>query len=274
MQNLRKRELAAAVAVLAVVGAAGGAATAFGVGGSSPARTDPLLRAYPTCPARNRHVIRSTTAGSSTALVPSDASHVLLCRYSGLGSYPDPAGPRSFRLVAQHLINSSPVTSRLASELNALHAATGVVHCPADRGDAIIAFFRYGSTPKADDPVTIGLSGCSTVTNGSLTRTAGTPTGIKLVDELEFLTRPTAYEAMPYRLLTHCGIEWARIRGTFWKAGHRVSDGHGNPPAGWGNPYQAGTLSFSSRDTAVFTSGAGRVTFHRTERTRAPLVCS
>jgi hypothetical protein len=78
----------------------------------------------------------------------------------------------------------------------------------------------------------------------------------------------------PYQLYTHCGIEWARIDGTFWRAMRPLSDGSGNPPPGWGNPYQEGTLTRTSSSTAKFTSRAGSVTFHRTKRTRPPLICA
>jgi hypothetical protein len=76
-----------------------------------------------------------------------------------------------------------------------------------------------------------------------------------------------------YRLFTHCGIEWAKIAGTFWRADHPLSDGHGNPPPGWGNPFQDGAITLTGA-TARFTSRAGTVTFHRTNRTRPPFVCS
>jgi hypothetical protein len=78
----------------------------------------------------------------------------------------------------------------------------------------------------------------------------------------------------PYRLYTHCGIQWARIDGTFWRAWQPLSDGNGNPPTGWGNPFQEGTLIFRSRTTARFISPAGSVTFKRTQRTRPPILCS
>lgn len=42
----------------------------------------------------------------------------------------------------------------------------------------------------------------------------------------------------PYELLTHCGIREARIGSTYYLADHPLSDGQGNPPPGWGNPYQ------------------------------------
>jgi hypothetical protein len=87
-------------------------------------------------------------------------------------------------------------------------------------------------------------------------------------------TTTLALAARPYRLYTHCGIEWARINGTFWRAERALSDGSGNPPAGWGNPFQSGTLVLLSATRARFDSVAGTVTFVRTPRTRPPLICS
>lgn len=78
----------------------------------------------------------------------------------------------------------------------------------------------------------------------------------------------------PYKLYTHCGIEWARIDGTFWRATRPLSDGSGNPPAGWGNPVQNGTLVFTGATKATFRSPAGTVTFRRTSRRRPPFLCS
>jgi len=77
-----------------------------------------------------------------------------------------------------------------------------------------------------------------------------------------------------YRLYTHCGIGWAKIDGTFWLATPPVSDGHGNPPRGWGNPFQDGTLRLTTPATAYFTSPAGTVMFRRTSVTRTPIICS
>jgi hypothetical protein len=78
----------------------------------------------------------------------------------------------------------------------------------------------------------------------------------------------------PYRLYTHCGIEWTNIDGSFWQADHPLSDGSGNPPAGWGNPFQQGTLRLVNGTTAIFKSSEGSVTFHRTARTSPPFLCS
>ena len=87
-------------------------------------------------------------------------------------------------------------------------------------------------------------------------------------------TPMSSHAGKPYELYTHCGIEWAKIRGTFWRSTRMLSDGNGNPPPGWGNPFQAGTLTFASPSTAKFSSTAGKVTFKRTSRTRPPTTCS
>jgi hypothetical protein len=77
-----------------------------------------------------------------------------------------------------------------------------------------------------------------------------------------------------YALYTHRGIGWARIGGRWWRAEPALSDGNGNPPAGWGNPFQNGTLTFTGARTARFDSAAGTVAFERTQRTRPPVICS
>jgi hypothetical protein len=80
--------------------------------------------------------------------------------------------------------------------------------------------------------------------------------------------------AEPYQLYTHCGIRWARIHGTIWQATPPLSDGNGNPPPGWENPYQPGMLTIESSTTAEFNSSAGSVRFRRTKLKRVPMTCS
>ena len=63
--------------------------------------------------------------------------------------------------------------------------------------------------------------------------------------------------AVPYSLYTHCGIDWARIDGRWYRASPPLSDGSGNPPAGWGNPDQQGTIQVTSGTEAEFTDSAG-----------------
>jgi hypothetical protein len=77
-----------------------------------------------------------------------------------------------------------------------------------------------------------------------------------------------------YLLYTHCGIEWASIDGVYWHADQPRSNGNGNPPRGWGDPFQVGTLRVSDHATAEFVSAAGSVTFRRTDRTELPVLCS
>lgn len=79
-----------------------------------------------------------------------------------------------------------------------------------------------------------------------------------------------------YQLYTHCGIYEARIGSHYFQAVHPLSDGQGNPPRGWGNPYQPGTITLLSPTTAVFRDRAGhRVEFRlRPGATRFQHLCS
>jgi hypothetical protein len=77
------------------------------------------------------------------------------------------------------------------------------------------------------------------------------------------VTRAATPERVPYDLYTHCGIYSARIGNRYYEAARPLSDGAGNPPPGWDNPYQAGTMTLVSPTEAVFTDKAGhRVVFN------------
>ena len=95
--------------------------------------------------------------------------------------------------------------------------------------------------------VALVLAACDTGTAAHVTKPAGpahtavTPVG----------------SAQPYRLYTHCGIDEARIGSRYYQAVHPLSDGQGNPPAGWGNPYQQGTMTLLSPSRAVFRDDTG-----------------
>ena len=69
--------------------------------------------------------------------------------------------------------------------------------------------------------------------------------------------------ARPYLLYTHCGIDEARIGNRYYQAVHPLSDGQDNPPAGWGNPYQRGTMTLLSPDEALFRDDAGHQVLFR-----------
>jgi hypothetical protein len=82
-------------------------------------------------------------------------------------------------------------------------------------------------------------------------------------------SRPAAVtvgSARPYQLYTHCGIDEARIGGRYFEAVHPLSDGQGNPPAGWGNPSQQGTMTLLSPTKAVFRDDAGHQVLFRLRR--------
>lgn len=111
----------------------------------------------------------------------------------------------------------------------------------------------------------VAVSGCA----GSA---AEAGPAVQTATELAHGSNPA--EGRPFNLYTHCGIRWANIRHTFWYAEHELSDGHGNSPEGWGNPFQTGRLTFQSRRTATFTSTAGQVIFHRSSQTQPPFICS
>jgi len=66
-----------------------------------------------------------------------------------------------------------------------------------------------------------------------------------------------ARSPQPYQLYTHCGIDEARIGNRYFEAVHPLTDGQGNPPPGWGNPYQQGTMTQLSPAEAVFRDRAG-----------------
>jgi hypothetical protein len=63
--------------------------------------------------------------------------------------------------------------------------------------------------------------------------------------------------AYPFDLYTHCGVRGADVAGTWFAADPPLVEGAGNPPAGWGNPYQRGTLTLLTPSEALFLDDAG-----------------
>jgi hypothetical protein len=64
---------------------------------------------------------------------------------------------------------------------------------------------------------------------------------------------------VPFRLYTHCGINETSIEGRWYDAVEQLSDGNGNPPPSWGNPFQSGTMRLTSPTEAEFHDPAGHV---------------
>ena len=69
--------------------------------------------------------------------------------------------------------------------------------------------------------------------------------------------RTPAGKSVRYNLYTHCGVSEARLGNQYYVAVHPLSDGAGNPPAGWENPYDAGTMTLVSATEAVYPDGVG-----------------
>ena len=79
-----------------------------------------------------------------------------------------------------------------------------------------------------------------------------------------------------FELYTHCGIHELTFEGRWYeRVGGALDDGEANPPAGWDNPHQAGTLTVSGT-TAVFSDSSGhRETFALRAGATAPkTICS
>jgi phosphate-selective porin len=109
-----------------------------------------------------------------------------------------------------------------------------------------------------------GLTACASSHEGSSTTVSARA------------TTPTP-SAVAYSLYTHCGIDEATIAGRRFQADTPLFDSSGaNPPNGWDNPYQQGTITMLSDTAAEFRDAHGHVLrFHlRTNATGPTKVCS
>lgn len=127
------------------------------------------------------------------------------------------------------------------------------------------------------------------LSNQSVKRVAFTVTGVLIVatslagcSQKRPIAAPTTpaqshqVQTVAFDLYTHCGINDLVAYGRYFqRVGGSLSDGSGNPPDGWGNPYQHGTLSVSG-DIAVFRDKLGHVeTFTAGKRPdRSVALCS
>jgi len=60
-----------------------------------------------------------------------------------------------------------------------------------------------------------------------------------------------------FDLLTHCGVDEAKIGDTYFEAEQPIIGPAASAPSGWDNPYQRGTMTLLSPDTAVFRDDHG-----------------
>ncbi len=75
-----------------------------------------------------------------------------------------------------------------------------------------------------------------------------------------------------YSLYVHCGVEWARVDGVWWRT-DPLNDGNANPPDGWDNPYHRGELTLREPNVADFQGPEGSVEFERTDIVDTPYEC-
>jgi hypothetical protein len=79
--------------------------------------------------------------------------------------------------------------------------------------------------------------------------------------------------AYPVDLYTHCGVRGIDIGGVWFAADPPLVEAGGNPPAGWGNPDQRGTVTLLSETEAVFRDDAGHEVRLRADESARPPLC-
>jgi hypothetical protein len=112
---------------------------------------------------------------------------------------------------------------------------------------------RWGGPLVAGAAVAMVLAACGSGPAAQVTAPAGPSTTVAAA----------VGSPQPYQLATHCGIDEARIGNRYFEAVHPLSDGQGNPPPGWGNPSQPGTMTLLSPAEAVFRDHAGHQVYFR-----------
>ncbi len=146
------------------------AAPAMTVGVKSPS-------VRPSCPAALPATSARAPRTRAGGLVVPGPTSLLLCSYYG---------GASGELERSRLLHAEPTLTWLVHAFDALRSypagTTRTIACGADDGSADLAVFAYAGSP--DDIVTVGLSGCATVTNGHISRTAALTPGPALLDRL------------------------------------------------------------------------------------------
>lgn len=156
--------LAAALAVLAVSGA----------GATEPHPAACAARAPIELPV-------NPWPAAHSELAPPGASEIRLCRYNGF------TGRQSRGLAATTLVSQASAVAELVGELDALKAFSGKVFCPMDNGVEIDMLLSYSSGRAVS--IRVEPTGCETVSNGSVTRTAATTAaGTRLLATVDQLT--------------------------------------------------------------------------------------
>ena len=84
------------------------------------------------------------------------------------------------------------------------------------------------------------------------------PWAIALATATALLVGCTPDDGHDFVLITHCGIDDLQLEGQWYeRVGGLLDDGSRNPPDGWDNPEQKGTVTRVDETTVVFTDDAG-----------------
>jgi hypothetical protein len=173
--------------LVASVGLAAGvvAGTGSAVGASSTGSGPPAQ-----CPARGpAGVATNPWPAAGQKLAPGGATTIRLCRYAGLNAKP------RLKLMSAGLVTSPKQVATLIAEFDSLKQLPGTVSCPSDNGSQVLALIAYPHRHHVT--ISVGLSGCSLVRNGDITRTAANfaghnPQGPRLAEQLKRLARGAA----------------------------------------------------------------------------------
>lgn len=120
-------------------------------------------------------------------LARSGATMIRLCRYTGLN------GAHPLRLARSASVTRARLVRVIVREFDRLpRFAPGAIACPMDDGSQIVARLSYPGGHSVS--ISVGLSGCTRVTNGDVVRTAlgiapSPHSGPALLKRLEHLTR-------------------------------------------------------------------------------------
>jgi hypothetical protein len=172
--------LAAAVLLTAIVGAPSpaGARAAQARAVEAPDAESARAVAPATCPdsspwtdGGSASQPKSERPGSMQTLVPDAPASALICVYNGL---PEPGvHAAAFGLVGQRTLSAAG-TGQLAQAFDALAPfPSGAISCPADEGMGATVYFGYAT--GSDAQISVSTSGCSSSSNGYLTRLSFPP---------------------------------------------------------------------------------------------------
>jgi hypothetical protein len=178
------RQVMAGVSVIGAACCMVGLATAATGCSTMTADASPPAR----CAAKASAQVRPNAWGPAMRqLAPPGATAIRLCRYSGLN------GPHPLHLARSVTAPRGRLVRLLVREFDRLpRFAPGAIACPMDDGSQVVALLSYPGGHSVS--ISVGLTGCTRVTNGDVVRTAlgigpSPRSGPSLLEHLERLTR-------------------------------------------------------------------------------------